>query len=99
MDKMKKQVEWDFSKLQESLEKYYDTPERLLLEAYKGLTFFVMNLDDEIDMIDLKKNISPIDMILVDIYEAMKDKEMKELKSRLFEKIDIKETIEYETNL
>lgn len=74
MDKMKKQIEWDFSQLQESIESCYDTPEQLLLEAYKGLTFFVMNLDDEIDMIDLKKNISPIEMILVDIYEAVKDK-------------------------
>lgn len=83
MDELKKQqIAWDFSQLQESLETYYDTPERLLLEAYKGLNFFVMNLDDDTDVIGVKNSLFPIDMILADIYKAMEDKEMKEFESK-----------------
>lgn len=79
MDDKNKQTSWDFSQLQESLERYLDTPERLLLEAYKGLTFFVSNLDNDTDVISVKENIFPIEMILNDVYNAIEKKEMEEL--------------------
>lgn len=79
MDDKNKQTSWDFSQLQESLERYFNTPERLLLEAYKGLTFFVSNMDNDTDVISVKENIFPIEMILNDVYNAIEKKEMEEL--------------------
>lgn len=79
MDDKNKQTSWDFSQLQESLEGFFDTPERLLLEAYKGLTFFVSNLDNDTDVISIKENIFPIEMILNDVYNAIEKKEMEEI--------------------
>lgn len=79
MDDKIKQTSWDFSQLQEFLERHLDTPERLLLEAYRGLTFFVSNLDNDTDVISVKENIFPIEMILNGVYNAIEKKEMEEL--------------------
>lgn len=85
MDDKIKQTSWDFSQLQEFLERYFDTPERLLLEAYRGLTFFVSNLDNDTDVISVKENLFPIEMILNDVYNAIEKKEMEEINLKLKE--------------
>lgn len=79
MDDKKKQIApWNFTQLQDSLEKFYGSPERLLLEAYKGLLYLVTSVDSETDLQILKDSVFPLDMLLNDLHRALTEKESEE---------------------
>ncbi len=71
-------VPWDFAQLEESLEKYYGSPERLLLEAYKGLFDLLSCMDNDTDLEMVKNAVFPVELMISDIYRAFIKKEEAE---------------------
>lgn len=64
--------------MQSDLDCGYNSPERLLLEAYKGLLSLVIYTDADFDADMIKESASPVIMILGDIHRALVKKEMEE---------------------
>lgn len=77
-DKKKQIVPWDFTQLQESLERYYGSPERLLLEAYKGILDLSSLADNDADLESVKNAVFPVKLIIDNVYQALVEKENAE---------------------
>lgn len=67
----KKQIEWDFRELQDTLENFYETPEQLLLEAHRALTFFTEEISADVDTEEIKRHVFSINHILRGVYDAV----------------------------
>lgn len=66
-----KKIEWDFRELQDVLEGHYDNPERLLLEAYRSLIFFVEEVSTDVDIQEIKNHSINLNLILHGVYDAI----------------------------